>query len=438
VLVAKLTQGYLNVSSGTCLEGLQVITGAPAENYKIEKENLATICKQFYNLLKIEKRIMTACTNQLVKEKSLEPCHAYSVLDIFGLEIVQRNGKPQLEVDMNWKGEYSSNPPVLVKLRNPWGSSDRYSGEWSFESKLWENNQELKMNLYGAKRDGTFFLSLQQFKEYFSEYDVAFYSPYNVHSDITLERDASSPFASVRMKITKAGKYYLMVTQPNPRMIPRENYEQQPPLKRISLLIVKVGQVGQVDQSPTIKYVKGLGKNRLSLYIDQQLEPGEYRLIISNLDIIGTATVSVYCPEKVSLKEEQIDQKHIVDLIRCGFADHSKNTPWLDQSQPLKHKHCLLTDGYGYFVILNDSDRTQAACIKLSEFLNLEFLDVKQPFKDSQVKLTLPSRSEKILVYRQTNAPCKIKYEIVKVEEPMLDRNQVYQAQNNSPFVKMY
>jgi Calpain family cysteine protease len=415
---AKVTQGYLNVSSGTCLEGLQAITGAPAENFKIEKEAIAQICQKLYKFLKVEKCVMTACTNHSVKDRSLEPCHAYSLLDIYCLDYCWPDNAGQtLQFVQSWNGEYNSNRLVLVKIRNPWGSSDKYSGEWSFESKKWVGNQDIKKKLYGFNRDGIFLLSIEHFKEYFSEFDVAFYSPSRLHTAIRVEALQNNPFASVWMTVSKRDTYFISVTQPNPRIKPPGyTNEPQQPLKRISLL--------KTPQTPEL--IDGLAKNRISLYIEKKLEPGYYLLIVTNIDNFKNAVVDVYSSSTVQLREQQKDIQSVIKTIRYGFTCHAKDMPWIHTAQLMRHKHQLLPNGYGYFLFSNETTQSQQATIYLTEFSNLEFLDGPQKSKcGKEYNVRVGGRSEELIVYRQTNAPCKIKYEIRKTD-PITNQNYMY------------
>jgi hypothetical protein len=406
---AKLTKGYLNISSGTCLEGLQAVTGAPVDNFKVENETVLSLCKRLYQLLKVEKRIMTACTNLAVKDQSLEPCHAYSLLDILAIEVSNsRSGAVQMRIDKNWNGDFANGRLVLIKLRNPWGASDKYSGDWSRESEKWTGNEALKVELYGDKRDGLFYLTVENFIEYFSEFDVAFYSPYSKQEVISVQYEGQ-PYASLRMLVVQRGQYFLSLTQPNPRM--HEEIIQQP-LRRTSLLLFDMRQSLKPD------FVGGLAKNRLSLYIKQDLEPGEYCVILSNLDNVNRMTLSVQGPSKVTLRKENKDKDAITSVIRYGFMSLAKKSQWIETKTLWKHKHQLMTNGYGFLYFENLNDQPMHLCLNMTSFDCLEFIDDPEP--DSANKniknFSVSGRDEKLILYRQTNAPCKIKYEVQKVE----------------------
>eukprot|EP00930_Biecheleria_cincta_P064007 TRINITY_DN49564_c0_g1_i1.p1 TRINITY_DN49564_c0_g1~~TRINITY_DN49564_c0_g1_i1.p1 ORF type:complete len:483 (+),score=76.74 TRINITY_DN49564_c0_g1_i1:122-1450(+) len=58
----------------------------------------------------------------------------------------------------------------LVKLRNPWGSSKEWTGDWSDGSSKWEENPEAAQALgHEAKADGTFWMS---WEDWFSNFTV--------------------------------------------------------------------------------------------------------------------------------------------------------------------------------------------------------------------------------------------------------------------------
>lgn len=56
-------------------------------------------------------------------------------------------------------------------MRNPWGDSVKYDGEWSKLSPLWDEvNEDIKGKLgFSREIDGTFWIRYEDFLEIFSQ-----------------------------------------------------------------------------------------------------------------------------------------------------------------------------------------------------------------------------------------------------------------------------
>jgi len=72
--------------------------------------------------------------------------HAYAVLDVREIE---KDGKQH----------------QLIKLRNPWGQTE-FDGEWGDSSKNWIPAIAKKLQFTKAN-DGTFWMTLEEFRQYF-------------------------------------------------------------------------------------------------------------------------------------------------------------------------------------------------------------------------------------------------------------------------------
>ena len=99
------------------------------------------------------------CTNNLIRKEEFEKfgllnIHAYSLQDVRQ----SRDGKHR-----------------LVKLRNPWGGTYRWKGDWSDDSRPWTENADLRRDLLNERenqRDGVFWMPFHSFVKYFECVDI--------------------------------------------------------------------------------------------------------------------------------------------------------------------------------------------------------------------------------------------------------------------------
>ncbi|UJR38585.1 hypothetical protein I4U23_031249 [Adineta vaga] len=165
--LAKLNGSYEAIIAGRCCEGLATVTGSPCETLILGKTNnpddknvdLDKLWLKLYHA-RSQKFLMCAmCSNNHIskdefKSSGLLNIHAYSLQDIKQ----SNDGKHR-----------------LVKLRNPWGGTHRWNGDWSDDSSLWLENSDLRKELLKekrSKRDGVFWMPFISFVKYFECVDI--------------------------------------------------------------------------------------------------------------------------------------------------------------------------------------------------------------------------------------------------------------------------
>jgi calpain-15 len=165
--------------------GLSTVTGSPCETLILGRANNpddknVDHDKLWMKLLyaRSQRFLMCAmCSNNLITKQEFENCgllnvHAYSLQDV-----KQSND-----------GQHR-----LIKLRNPWGGTYRWTGEistiiifsnfislislgdWSDDSPLWTQNPDLRRELLKekrSKRDGVFWMPFSSFAKYFECVDI--------------------------------------------------------------------------------------------------------------------------------------------------------------------------------------------------------------------------------------------------------------------------
>ena len=95
--------------------------------------------------------------------------HAYSILDAF--ELISGNNGVYDSLRRSYTIKPSPNDIRLLKLRNPWGNKEAYSGPWSEKSPEWNKvSGNIKKEL-NNQEDGEFFMLFKDFLDYFDDID---------------------------------------------------------------------------------------------------------------------------------------------------------------------------------------------------------------------------------------------------------------------------
>ncbi|CAF1170644.1 unnamed protein product [Rotaria sordida] len=165
--LAKLNGSYEAIIAGRCCEGLATVTGSPCETLILGRANNPDDKNVDYDRLwskllyaRSQRFLMCAmCCNNFISKEEFEKygllnIHAYSLQDLKQSE----DGKHK-----------------LVKLRNPWGGTYRWTGDWSDDSHLWSENPDLHVELLNEKRnkrDGVFWMPFTSFVKYFECVDI--------------------------------------------------------------------------------------------------------------------------------------------------------------------------------------------------------------------------------------------------------------------------
>lgn len=128
---AKLYGGYLNINSGTSMEVLADLTGAPVGHFELRDESeeaqwakISAASSKKFIMCSDSKKLPNAGNDGVDPLTGIIAFHAYSVI---GTYEVMKDGKEWRLVKESEKGRSSNER--LVKLRNPWGIGE-YKGEW--------------------------------------------------------------------------------------------------------------------------------------------------------------------------------------------------------------------------------------------------------------------------------------------------------------------
>lgn len=157
---AKRYGGYDSINGGKGIEAMVDLTGGFAVSTRL---NMTHADKTFNFLfanqsnLIMTSAIFGSASNETELESGLFDNHAYSLLQ---LAKVQDN---------------DNNIVRLVRIRNPWGNSKEFKGNWSDNSNKWNTlPHQTKERLYLNQADGAFWMLYEDWIDNFDEYSFCF------------------------------------------------------------------------------------------------------------------------------------------------------------------------------------------------------------------------------------------------------------------------
>ena len=167
----------------------------------------------------------------------------------------------------------------LVKLRNPWGDTE-WVGDWSDNSDLW--TEEIKQQIRDkdilveeAEEDGIFWMSFDDFKKFFDDFDMNKYNDDHKFANVTV-LDNSSGYHLVKMTTKEKGIQTVAVTQFCERMMQRSsNYKYS----LVRFIVFKATDPNNLLRG--CEFIKGVGGQKRDEYIElNDLEAGEYFVFV--------------------------------------------------------------------------------------------------------------------------------------------------------------
>jgi Ca2+-binding EF-hand superfamily protein len=158
---AKLYGGYESLKGGKTSEALEDFTGGVTESFDIKKAD-----SLYDKILKgIKRSCLMGCSIKATTRDDMEAKltsglikgHAYSVTGA---------------TTVTYKGASVK----LVRIRNPWGAKE-WNGDWGDDSKIWQHisaseRQALQEGEGTFKEDGEFWMSFDDFKKHFTDFEI--------------------------------------------------------------------------------------------------------------------------------------------------------------------------------------------------------------------------------------------------------------------------
>jgi hypothetical protein len=198
---SKLNNSYAATIGGEPSEVFDVLTNASSEKIFFFKMNDGKKEKLWSKLVdgQTNNFIITVGTNQIeaVSKKGLVAGHAYTLLCVNELE----------------------NGTRLVKLRNPWSTSE-WNGDWcDQDTKKWTKEilEKVDYTLKEKNNDGIFYMEFNDFIKYFFSVSICKIYPDYIYNSVSYKPiDALDPNITM-VKVDKATKAFFQLHQTNPR-----------------------------------------------------------------------------------------------------------------------------------------------------------------------------------------------------------------------------
>ncbi len=255
---AKLHGSYERIEAGFAENVLHDLTGAPTEVIETEDEKL------FEKLKKADqnKWVMAASAGSTeaakdqLEEIGLIGNHSYGLIDV---------------VEFN---DMFDDKIQLLKLRNPWGDFE-WKGDWSDGSDLWTDEYK-RIAKWKNENDGTFFMSLQDLKKYFSRVQICRLNDDYKYAFLKA-RQSPGQFSLLRFVVAAPGGHaYLSVIQTDERCFSRKvDYEYS----NVRLIVCKIENPD--EEKKILMYKNGkMGWMRDTWEEYPNLEPGEYYMYV--------------------------------------------------------------------------------------------------------------------------------------------------------------
>jgi calpain-15 len=155
---AKCYGGYEKIEGGCTGDALSDLTGAPYQTFKTQGNTALPPDDLWKILLNAEKSKFLIAASvpdtpgvDLEKLLGLVEGHAYGILDVKEVEKLR-----------------------LIQIRNPWGDSMEWNGDFSDNSKLWTESLKKAVNFQKVD-DGTFWMSFTDFLKYYNDIIILYY-----------------------------------------------------------------------------------------------------------------------------------------------------------------------------------------------------------------------------------------------------------------------
>ena len=303
---AKINGGYSNIISGWPNDVFRAFTGFACEEL-IHRENKNDRLWGIISTVDNNYGVICASTksDDLVVKKGLVKNHAYTLIDT-----------EEIEDDQGKKVR-------LVQLRNPWGYKE-WNGDWSDESPLWTEKTKKQIPNWGAKNNGSFWMTIEDFNKYFLRTDLCqvVYAAKLKYLDFTGE-DAKKPQV-LNIYLEKKGILSISVIEKNWRY----NRELRDVEHPTSLMIA--------EYEPNLKIIKHAFTD-FSTNSDTEktriLNPGYYIVWLYKAYDISQEPkpdwfrVKIACDANYSVKKIGADEDCLIlqEIIAQGIRHHNKD-----------------------------------------------------------------------------------------------------------------
>ena len=403
----KIMGGYMNLVSGSPSETLFALTGAPTHSYKVIRDKPLVIAKQIHDGL-LKNHPLTGCTGSETDEsQGLQKSHAYSIIDIFCLTEV-------IDESYGLLNEFREDADIiLLKIRNPWSNQGNWRGKWSYGHAIWNKNRQIQEILgYLQNTDrGIIFIQLQDFVNAFSTITICFPIPDAKYSSVLIKQDTKIHL--YEFEVDSQSLFEVGFVQANPRQFGVIDTDYR--FANVSLVVCRKRKEG-------LMFWRGISKAHHIQSKRMDLKEGTYRVVLSTnwKNNADQGVMNFYGPSFVQLKKIDCPEGLIIEEL-CGMYmrySNKKNTSKfiVPQGAPstISYLQESADDGFRYFHFRNMNSKLKVLfTINIMEMESIIFIqDRYKHVSNNQIDVILDSNREEIVLMRQIDIPCSIKYYI--------------------------
>ncbi|CAG9328628.1 unnamed protein product [Blepharisma stoltei] len=404
---AKVLGSYERVESGNSVDAFRDLTGAPTQQYKLDETSWDKISEGTEKgFIMCAQAGSTKASQRLLESMGLVGAHAYAIIQ--SAEVETADGKVK-----------------LVELRNPWSTLE-WKGDWSDHSDKW--TPELRSALHVTDEDdGTFWMSYEDFMDYFSNLLVCRINDDYAYSSIKLKQHKNAHNV-VRIAVPQDGTYYLSANQKDKTSSSHAGYEYSYGRVIISR---------ETDEG--LQYVGGFAGADRNLWYEANLQAGNYQV---HVEYNTTAeakryVLSTYGTSATTFEEIPETEGFLEQVLKSRALLANKATSYAEQGLPDCTKyHEILPEGYGYYFIKNlstDGSALQETCY----FKSFKNLELHPPYGDAKYQVIVGPGQEVIIVFHQVNPEKKCSISTSVTSEKVTDKRTIHErAKSTGAVVK--
>ena len=354
---AKCNKSYENIVRGNVGEALHFLTPSPIDTLYHDQEDVDSLIGKINEAL--EKKYLVLADINTEQNKNIEK--------LFKLGLITNNG--YLILDTQTVKNQTGDDLILIKMKNLL-SNVEWTGDWGDNSLKWTEENKKNVNFF-KKEDGVFWMSLNDFSQFFSKTHICQNFPSYYYYFIK-NKALKSSYNLTEIIVNKPGSGYFLVNQKSTRIYNSlKNSRYKNPF--CSMVVY------QEDENGYMTLVGSDSGNKDRLYVEcKNMTRGHYYIgvafplstgnivqpEIDNRDINTNYRVCVYTSsndvtlENVDESEGQFRNKFLFDLMGCD-ADNEEKEDFAKEGEPDSWRIISFENdkrGFGYIQYQNNSD----------------------------------------------------------------------------------
>lgn len=368
---AKVNGSFSNIVAGLSREGLHFLTGAPCE---------VIMHKQVVNKDEIWRKIKVSDEKNYIMTTSA--AGPISADDYKAVGLIKDHGYSLIDAkELDYKGKKIR----LVKLRNPWGDTE-WNRDWSDKWPGWTPDLKRKAELID-KNDGTFYMSFEDFLNYYAATTICKYQDFYTHSTVIVENKTTACYI---FEIGTESEGFIELCKYPKRLLRTivAGYEEP----NLGFILGKI-------EGNNLRFIAAVGSVVGNTPI--HFTPGFYVIFSAAKHHVSTPQaygLHAYTSQEVNFVEHEWCQEAFGDL----WKDYCRNlrNEWKDsKGRVIFYRKLEFDIGFGVIYM-----RNMTSDMECSEIVNVELtgMEMLYPSKSTQVQTVLAPNDELVIVAQIT------------------------------------